>query len=79
MLRNLERARTLLAEFLTGAQQRGELRRDRKPEEIARAMQRMFFGTMFTWAVDPSGELKDRFEQSFELFWAAVRASGKRA
>ncbi len=78
MLRNLERARTLLAEFFRSAQQRGELRRDRKPEDIARAMQRMFFGTMFTWAVDPSGELKDRFEQSFELFWAGIRTSRKR-
>ena len=78
MLRNLERARTLLAEFFAPAQRRGELRRDRKPEEIARAMQRMFFGTMFMWAVDPSGELKDRFEQSFSLFWTVVHTSGKR-
>jgi len=78
MLRNLERARGLLVEIFGVAQQRGELRRDRKPEEIARAMQRMFFGTMFMWAVDPSGELKDRFEQSFELFWAGIRTSGKR-
>jgi len=78
MLRNLERARMLLAEFFRAAQQRGELRRDRKPEEIARAMQRMFFGTMFMWAVDPSGALKDRFEQSFTLFWTAVHTSGKR-
>ena len=78
MLRNLERARTLLAEYFVPAQRRGVLRRDRKPEEIARAMQRMFFGTMLMWAVDPSGELKDRFEQSFELFWAGIRTSRKR-
>jgi AcrR family transcriptional regulator len=79
MLKNLKRARTVLAEFFAGAQRRGDLPRDRKPEDIARAMQRMFFGTMFMWAVDPSGELRERFEQSFELFWSAVRASGKRA
>jgi AcrR family transcriptional regulator len=78
MLRNLERARTLLAECFAAAQQRGELRRDRKPEELAHSMQRMFFGTMFMWAVDPSGELKERFEQSFALFWTAVHTSGKR-
>lgn len=79
MLRNLERARTVLAEFFAAAQRRGALRRDKKPEDIARAMQRMFFGTMFMWAVDPSGELRERFEQSFELFWSAVRTAGKRA
>lgn len=79
MLRNLERARTVLAEFFAAAQRRGHLPRDKKPEDIARAMQRMFFGTMFMWAVDPSGELRERFEQSFELFWSAVRTSGKRA
>lgn len=78
MLQNLERARTTLGEFFRLAQRRGELPRDRKPEDIARAMQRMFFGTMFMWAVDPSGDLQDRFEQSFELFWAGIRTSGKR-
>jgi AcrR family transcriptional regulator len=79
MMRNLERARALLSEVFRRGQRAGEIRRDRAPEEIAHAMQRMFFGTMFMWAIDPSGELKDRFAQSFGMFWAAIQAREKRS
>jgi AcrR family transcriptional regulator len=79
MLRHLERARTLLAEFFRAAQRQGRLRRDQRPEELAHAMQRMFFGTMFMWAVDPSGDLKDRFIQSLELSWGGMQSQAKRS
>lgn len=76
MLRNLGRARRTLAGFFSAAQRRGVLRRELHPEQVAAGMQRMFFGTMFMWAIDPSEKLRDRFDKSFELFWSAIRTTG---
>jgi len=78
MLHNLERARDLLAEFFAVAQKRGALRRGLDPERVAVGMQRMFFGTMFMWAIDPCEALKKRFEHSFELFWSSIHARAHR-
>ena len=78
MLRNLGRARRTLAGYFAGAQKRGTLRRGLEPEEVAGGMQRMFFGTMFMWAIDPSEKLRERFEKSLELFWSGIRAADAR-
>lgn len=78
MLRNLERARRNLVAFFVAAQNRGALRRGVDPEQMAGGMQRMFFGTMFMWAIDPSEKLRDRFDKSLDLFWSGIRAAGAR-
>jgi AcrR family transcriptional regulator len=74
MLANMKRARVLIADLFRRAQRRGAVRRELRPERIALAMQRMFFGTLFMWALHPEGALRDRMDESFELFWAAVGA-----
>lgn len=79
MMRNLARARALLSDVFRRAQRSGEIRRGPTPQEIAHAMQRMFFGTMFMWSIDPSGELKERFAQSFGMFWAGIHGKEKRS
>lgn len=74
MLRNLERGRALLAQFFAARQQQGELRRGVDPQELARAMQQVFFGTLVMWALDPSDGLNERLDGAFALFWSGIRA-----
>jgi AcrR family transcriptional regulator len=72
VLRNLRRAWEMLSALFVRAQKRGVIRRDIEPLQLARAMQQMFFGTLFLWALDPSEKLALRFERSFDLFWAGI-------
>lgn len=69
---NLARGRRRLGRLLSYGQQRGEIRRDRPPAELARAFQQLFMGTILLWAVHPSSPLASRVDPTFELFWAAV-------
>jgi hypothetical protein len=73
--RNLARGRRRLALLLRYGQQRGELRRDRPPAEVARAFQQLFMGTILLWAIHPSSPLGSWVDPTFELFWAAVAPS----
>jgi len=72
MLANLARAWKLLSALFARAQERGVIRRDVQPLQLARTMQQMFFGTLFLWALDPSEKLANRFERAFELFWTGI-------
>lgn len=74
MRRNLARGRRLLAQLLVQAQERGELRRDLKPIELARLFQQMFFGTLLLWVLHPPSKLAGWLEPSFELFWSGIAA-----
>lgn len=71
--RNLGRGRRLLAQLLARGQRRGEIRRDRKPEELSLFFQQMIFGTLVLWALHPPSKLKERLDETFELFWSGMR------
>lgn len=76
---NLERGRRILTKFLAARQARGEIRRDVSAAEIARGFQRMFFGTLVLWAVQPSAPLRSRLSATFPLYWSGISpANGKR-
>lgn len=57
-----------LALLIGHRQERGELRRDLSPFDIAQAFQRMIFGTMITWSLAPVDPLEESMKRSIELF-----------
>lgn len=63
----LEQARKPLAELMSLGQQRGEIRSDRTPAELAMAFQRTFFGTVFLWSIAPSRPLADCLRETSSL------------
>jgi len=75
--RNLERGRRLLARLLAEGQRRGEIRSDRKPHELARQIQQSFFGVLISWAIHPRADLRSRLEETFNLLWRALAATGR--
>jgi AcrR family transcriptional regulator len=74
MRRNLARGRRLLARLVVRGQQRGEVRRDREPLEVARLFQQTFLGTMLLWALHPSLPLEDSLAAAFDVFWSGISA-----
>ena len=73
----LERGRQLLAKVMALGQQRGEIRRDRKPIELARVIQQSFFGAMLMWSLHPLSPLTEWFDITFNLLWSGVAAPTK--
>lgn len=69
----LERGRKPLAELVSLGQQRGEIRSDRTPAELAMAFQRAFFGTVFLWSVAPSRPLAECLKEMSSLLVPASR------
>lgn len=57
-----------LALLIGDRQERGELRRDLSPFDIAQGFQRMIFGTMITWSLAPLDPLEESLKRSIELF-----------
>lgn len=76
---NLARGRRRLAQLFALGQQQGEIRRDRKPAELARLFQQILLGLVVLWAVHPPAPLTAWLAPTFELFWAGIagRRGGK--
>jgi len=55
-------------------QQHGEIRRDLKPSELARAFQQVFFGALLMWSLDPREPLTARFDTVFPILWSGIEA-----
>jgi AcrR family transcriptional regulator len=75
MSRNLELGRQTLEELLAIGQERGEVRRDRAAGELARALQRLAFGTMLFWSLQPVGSLAEQLHATLDLFWLGLAAA----
>jgi len=65
---------SLLSQVVEIGQQRGEIRRDRPPAEIASFLRQLYFGTMLLWTLHPDVPLKDRLSSSFGLLWSGIAA-----
>ena len=74
MERNLDRGRHLLAELLELGQQRGEIRGDIKPLELARGIQQCFFGTMMMWSLHSGSPLAEWIDANFAILWPGIAA-----
>jgi AcrR family transcriptional regulator len=70
----IERGRELLTQLIALGQERGEVRRDLEPMELARAMHQAAFGTLLMWSVSPDVPLLNRMESVFNLLWSGMQA-----
>lgn len=67
MCGNLALGRQKLAEFLALGQERGEVRRDIEPSELARGIQESFFGAMLFWCMHGGTDLKSWYQPLFRI------------
>jgi AcrR family transcriptional regulator len=73
LIRNtMARGREVMAEIIALGQERGEIRTERNPAEIALAFQRGVIGTLVLWAMQSDGDLYAWVEAAFRDFWAAT-------
>ncbi|HVO80693.1 MAG TPA: TetR family transcriptional regulator [Terriglobales bacterium] len=75
LVQAMDRGRSILGEVLKMGQERGEIRRDLSPEEMARTFQQSILGTVFFWSLHPPASLNKRLETTFEIFWVGICAS----
>jgi AcrR family transcriptional regulator len=73
VVETMTRGGRILAEVLKLGQERGEIRRDLIPEEMARTFQQSVFGTVLIWSLQPPANLNKRLETTFEIFWTGIR------
>ena len=66
--------REAVAAVIALGQQRGEIRQDRKPAEVALAFQRGVMGTILLWAMQTHQDLDAWLENAFRDFWAAFES-----
>ncbi|HUJ31558.1 MAG TPA: TetR/AcrR family transcriptional regulator [Candidatus Acidoferrum sp.] len=70
--KRIHRARHLLGEILALGQERGEIRRDTSPGELARLIRLIFMGVTMAWAVNPEGPLRRTGEDVWDLLWPSL-------
>jgi AcrR family transcriptional regulator len=64
-----ELSRRRAAELFAVGQQRGEIRRDLPPSELARMSQALSFGTALFWSLRPESSLVELLKTNLTLFW----------
>jgi AcrR family transcriptional regulator len=72
MLDLQKRVLALHEEMIQLGQQRGEIRSDLPPMEIAKAFRQSIFGTLLLWSLDGDGTLLSRIEAAFEVLWKGM-------
>jgi AcrR family transcriptional regulator len=76
--KRLQIGRRLLAEIFSIAQERGEVRGDIAPAEMARLVQIVLLGVTLAWALHPDSSLRGTAQQAWDLFLPRLLADGKR-
>jgi AcrR family transcriptional regulator len=66
--------RKILAELMAVRQERGEIRDDLTPMELALQFQRALFGTTVLWSLDPSKPLPEYIRQMSSVLWSGIRS-----
>ena len=66
--KRLHAGRRLVREMFALAQQRGEIRSDRDPGDLARLMQVIFHGITLAWALNPDAPLRHTSEGVWDIF-----------
>jgi AcrR family transcriptional regulator len=69
---NHARAHELLSEFVKIGQQRGELRNDLPPGEIAQVFRQMVFGTLLVWSIFSDDSLENRIRTAIDVLWQGL-------
>ena len=77
MSAGLAKGRQVLAELIAQRQQLGEIRGDLAAVDIAHGFQRMVFGTLVVWSLNPELPLAENLELMTDLFLNGVRSGSK--
>jgi AcrR family transcriptional regulator len=72
MLDLQKRVLALHSEMIQLGQQRGEIRGDLPPIQIAKVFRQAIFGTLLLWSLDGDGTLLSRMEAAFEVLWEGL-------
>ena len=72
MRRNHLRGQALLSRLIKLSQERGEVRAELRPEEIAEVFRQTIFGTLLIWSVTGEGSLPARIHTAFDLLWNGI-------
>jgi len=62
----------LIGGMLRHGQQRGEIRRDLDPEDLAQVFRQSIFGTLLFWSLVGDASLTARIEQSMTVLWGGI-------
>jgi len=69
---NMSRGREHVGEMIRQGQERGEIRREAEPADLAMTFQRNVVGTLLLWAMQSDNDLDAWIEKTFRDFWAAA-------
>jgi AcrR family transcriptional regulator len=72
MLELQSRVLALHAEMIRLGQERGEIRNDLPPLEIAQVFRQVVFGTLLTWSLYGDESLHSRMDSAFEIVWTGL-------
>ena len=72
MLDLQKRVLALHSEMIQLGQQRGEIRSDLPPLEIAQVFRQTVFGTLLMWSLYADATLLSRMESAFEILWKGL-------
>jgi AcrR family transcriptional regulator len=67
------RVLALHSQMIQLGQERGEIRDDLPPIEIAQVFRQTIFGTLLLWSLSGDDSLQTRIEAAFEVLWAGLR------
>jgi AcrR family transcriptional regulator len=73
MLDLQRRVLALHSQMIELGQQRGEIRDDLPPAEIAQVFRQTIFGTLLIWTLYEDGSLQQRIATAFEVLWSGLR------
>jgi hypothetical protein len=72
MLELQRRVSAIHTELMRIGQERGEIRDDVPPAELAQVFRQNIFGTLLIWSLYEDSTLLHRMEQSFEVLWTGL-------
>jgi AcrR family transcriptional regulator len=72
MGKNHARAQALLTQFIELGQNRGDIRKDIQPTELAYVFRQMVFGTLLLWSLFGDATLPDRIDTALRVLWTGL-------
>lgn len=73
MSEGLAKGRELISDLIAQRQQRGEIRDDLRSHDIAYDFQRIVFGTLVLWSMNPTTLLKNELENMVEILISGIQ------
>ncbi len=73
MSEGLAKGRELISDLIAQRQQRGEIRNDLRSHDIAYDFQRIVFGTLVLWSMNPATLLKNELENMVDILISGIQ------